>query len=452
VDVIDLAVLPPRAGARRLPSIRCLPLAVLVAGAASVVTLWWRAAAPAVGAGATLIDAGRLTGLLAGYVALVQVILRARLGAVERTLGTNAINSAHRLLGGYVLALVAGHIVLITAGYQRAGRASLTDQIVSLLRDYPYVWWALVGVGLLLTVAGSSLPIIRRRVPYEVWHAIHLLGYVALTLAFFHQIANGEQLRHAGWPRTTWTVLWAAVAFLLLYSRWLRPVVRAVRHRLVVRAVRPESAGTVSVRVSGRDLDRFPAEAGQYFRWRFLTGGRWHVAHPYSLSAEPDGKDLRFTATVAGRFSKSLPALQPGVRVVAEGPCGGLTVPQSWPGPVLLIAGGVGVTPLRALFAVAPATSLTLIYRGHSAERMPLRGELDRIADRRGAAVHYLVGPRSDPAAQLCAERIATLCPEVRRALIRICGSGSFVRHVRPMLTDLGVPDRHVRAESFELA
>jgi ferredoxin-NADP reductase len=245
--------------------------------------------------------------------------------------------------------------------------------------------------------------------------------------------------------------LWSAVALVLLYSRWLRPVVRAARHRFVVGAVRPESVGTVSVEVIGQRLDRFPAEAGQYFRWRFLTGARWHVAHPYSLSAEPDGTSLRFTATVTGRFSGSLPALQPGVRVVVEGPCGGLTVPHTWRGPVLLIAGGVGVTPLRALFAVAPATSLTLIYRGHSVERMPLRGELDRIADRRGATVHYLVGPRSEPAAQLCAERIATLCPDVRRALIRICGSASFVRHVRPMLTDLGVPDRHVRAESFEL-
>jgi predicted ferric reductase len=451
VDVIDLATLPARAGARRPPSPWYVPLALLVIGGVLVVTLWWRAASPAAGAGATLIDAGRLTGLLAGYVALVQLVLRARLGAVERTLGTDAINSAHRLLGGYVLVLVAGHVVLITAGYQRAGRTSVTDQIMSLLRDYPYVWWAVVGVGLLLTVAGSSLPIIRRRLPYEVWHATHLLAYVALALAFFHQIANGEQLRHAGWPRTTWMALWSAVAVVLLYSRWLRPVVRAARHRFVVGAVRPESVGTVSVEVIGQRLDRFPAEAGQYFRWRFLTGARWHVAHPYSLSAEPDGTSLRFTATVTGRFSGSLPALQPGVRVVVEGPCGGLTVPHTWRGPVLLIAGGVGVTPLRALFAVAPATSLTLIYRGHSVERMPLRGELDRIADRRGATVHYLVGPRSEPAAQLCAERIATLCPDVRRALIRICGSASFVRHVRPMLTDLGVPDRHVRAESFEL-
>jgi predicted ferric reductase len=454
VDVVDRPRtnlrLPARTG--RLPSRRDAPVALLVIGAALVVVLWWRAAAPAAGRGAAWIDAGRLTGLLAGYLALVQLMLRARLGVLERMLGTDAINAAHRLLGAYLLGLVLGHVGLITVGYKRAGRAALTDQVISLLRDYPYMWWAGIAVVLLLVVGGSSLPAVRRRLHYEVWHAIHLLVYVALALAFFHQIANGEQLRHHGWARTSWTALWVAAGALLAYSRLLRPVVLAVRHRLVVDAVRRETADTVSVELTGRRIDRFPGAAGQYFRSRFLIGGRWHVAHPYSLSAEPDGHRLRFTSTVTGRFSRSLPALEPGTRVVAEGPCGGLVLPRGWTGPVVLIAGGIGVTPLRALFASAPSASLSMIYRGHAPDRMPLRGELDRIADHRGAAVHYVVGSRHDPDARLSAARIASMCPDVRHALVFVCGSAGFVRHVRPMLTELGVPDRRVRAESFELA
>jgi predicted ferric reductase len=425
---------------------------VLLLGGALVIVTWWRNAAPPATSGGRLIDAARLTGLLAGYFALTQVVLRARLGVLERALGTDAINAAHRVLGGYVLALVVSHVALVTAGYMRAGRSSFADQAVSLLRDYPYVWWALTAVLLLLVVGASSAPAVRRTMRYEVWHGIHMLAYLALALAFFHQIANGEDLRHHGTARTVWIALWAMTGALLLGSRLLRPAVLSLRHRLVVDAVRPETGDVVSVEVTGRHLDRFPAAAGQYFRWRFLTGGRWHSAHPYSLSAEPDGHRLRFTATITGRSSRSLPAVPPGTRVIAEGPCGGLLLPSGWTGPVVLIAGGVGVTPLRALFASCPNTSLTLIYRGHCPERMPLRGELDRIAERRAATVHYVVGSRHDPEAQLCAARIESMCPNVRHALVFVCGSASFVRHIRPMLAELGVSGRQVRAESFELA
>jgi ferredoxin-NADP reductase len=284
---------------------------------------------------------------------------------------------------------------------------------------------------------------------YEVWHATHLLVYVALTLAFFHQTANGEELRHTPWARYAWTTLWVAVAAVIVWSRWLRPVVLAARHRLAVAAVHPETADTVSVEITGRRLERFPGEAGQYFRWRLLTAGRWLEAHPYSLSAEPDGRRLRLTAT--GPFGRGLRDLAPGTRIVAEGPCGGLVAPDRWTGPIVLIGGGYGATPLRALFAICYGGALTFIYRGHCLDRMPLRAELDAIAERRGAQVHYLVGSRDEPGNQLTAARLESICPEVRLALTYVCGSGSFVRHVRAALVELGVPDRRIRAESFEL-
>lgn len=454
MDVVEragTALRRPGTGGSRLPEVgRGGPLVAAV-GAVTVVVVWWRGAAPAVGAGAHLIDAGRLTGLLAGYVALVQLVLRARLGVIERWLGTDAINRAHRLLGGYLVGLVVAHLVLVTMGYARAGHSSVPDQIVSLLRDYPYVLWAVIAAGLLFVVSCSSLPPLRCRLPYEVWHGLHLLVYVALALAFFHQIANGEHLRHSGWVRTAWTASWIGATVLLVAVRWLRPGWLALRHRLVVTGVRRETADTVSVYVSGRRMDRFPALPGQYFRWRFVTGRRWYAAHPYSLSAEPDGRRLRFTASVTGRHSSALPDLAPGTRVVAEGPCGGLIVAPRWMGPVVLIAGGLGVAPLRAIFATCHGTSLTLVYRAHSPDRMPLRHELDDLAAHRGAQLHYIVGPRDDTKNQLTADRLVVLCPYIRAAMVYVCGSASFVQHVARSVSELGVPARRVRTESFEL-
>ncbi len=406
--------------------------ALALIGAVMLVGMWWRGAAPAVGRGAALTDAGRLTGLLAGYVALLQVLLRARLGLIEHALGTDAINTAHRLLCGYLLALVLAHAALITAGYADRLHMTILGQLRTLLTAYPYVMWAVIAAGLLVGVGATSVPIVRRRLRYEIWHSLHLVVYVALALAFFHQVTVGEHLVHTVPLRIAWTALWGTVAAVILCSRWLRPIQLLARHRLTV--------------------DRFPAEPGQYLRWRFLTRRNWYVAHPYSLSAEPDGRRLRITATVAGRRSSLLPELPVGTRVVAEGPCGGLLAKPGWNGPVLLIAGGIGITPLRALFATCPGAPVTLIYRGHAAADMPFRAELDDIADRRDARVHYVIGSRHEPANQLAPEQIARICPDVRRAHVYVCGSEGFVHHVRTSLSELGIRNGDILSESFQLS
>ena len=426
--------------------------ALALIGAVLLVGMWWRGAAPAVGRGAALTDAGRLTGLLAGYVALLQVLLRARLGVIERTLGTDAINAAHRLLGGYLLALVLAHATLITAGYADRLHMTILGQLRALLTAYPYVMWAVIAAGLLVGVGATSAPSVRRRLRYEIWHSLHLVVYVALALAFFHQVTVGEHLVHTVPLRIAWTALWGTVAAVILCSRWLRPVQLLARHRLTVAAIRRETPATVSIELTGRRLDRFPAEPGQYLRWRFLTRRNWYVAHPYSLSAEPDGRRLRITATVAGRHSSLLPELPVGTRVVAEGPCGGLLAKPGWNGPVLLIAGGIGITPLRALFATCPGAPVTLIYRGHAAADMPFRAELDEIADHRDARVHYVIGSRHEPANQLAPEQIARICPDVRRAHVYVCGSAGFVHNVRTSLSELGIRTGDILSESFQLS
>lgn len=418
------------------------------AGAVLLILTWWRGAPPATGPGATSTDAGRLTGLLAGYVALLQVLLRARLGAVERSLGTDRINMCHRLLGAYLLVLVLAHATLVTLGYAHRLHRSVPSTIRVLFTGFPYVAWAVIAACLLTLVGLSSVPVLRRHLAHEVWHALHLLVYVALTLAFFHQVTVGEHLLHSRLMRTTWTLLWATIAAALLWSRWLRPLHLAAKHRLRIAEIRLETPRTISIKMVGHRLDRFPAEAGQYFRWRFLDARSWFVARPYSLSAEPDGRHLRITAATGGRYSSRLPELRVGTLVIPEGPCGALAPPRH-ASPALLIAGGIGITPLRAIFARCSAASV-LVYRAHSAQDLLFRSELDEIADRPNAQVRYLVGPRHEPGNELTADELAAIHPDMRATQVYICGHASFVRHVRTALATLDVSRRNIHSESFE--
>ena len=115
------------------------------------------------------------------------------------------------------------------------------------------------------------------------------------------------------------------MAALLIGYRVVKPLANMARHRFVVVGTVSEGPGLTSVYVSGQRLWELEAEAGQFFMWRFLTRDGWWQAHPFSLSAAPNGRWLRLTAKTLGDHSGGLAALRPGTRVMLEGPYGSFT-------------------------------------------------------------------------------------------------------------------------------
>src|SRR5207237_7192324 len=130
---------------------------------------------------------------------------------------------------------------------------------------------------------------------------------------------------------------------------------------------------------------------GQCFIWRFLSAGQWWAAHPFSLSAAPDGQSFRITARAVGDHTRALRALKPGTRVVAEGPFGDFTEAARRRDKVLLVAGGIGITPVRALLERMEG-DVVAIYRAIHAGDIVFADELAELEQRRGVKVHYVVG------------------------------------------------------------
>ena len=213
---------------------------------------------------------------------------------------------------------------------------------------------ATVAWFLLLGVAAFSARAARRRLSYETWYYAHLYTYLAIALAFSHQFADGPAFQSNTAARVAWSAMYVTVAALIVWYRVLTPLRNAARHRFTVQRVRPEAPGIVSVFITGRDFDRLRAEPGQFFRWRFLTRELWWQSHPYSLSAMPQPDLMRITVKARGDHSGSLASLcSRAPAIIAEGPYGAFT-PALTGRRVLLIAGGVGITPIRAMFAALP--------------------------------------------------------------------------------------------------
>jgi len=434
-----------------------LLVAGVVAGTAASVWLWWRdtPAGSLTTLAAQLTAAGRVTGLLGTCLLLVEVALMSRIPWLERRIGSDWLAATHRALGGYLVCMLVAHSALIVAGYAMSLDVGLATETARVVLDEPDVLMATAGLALLIGVGALSARAVRRRLAYETWYYLHLYAYLAVLLAFAHQLAIGAQFTDNRAARVAWTGAHLAVAACLLGFRVGGPLRLALRHRLRVAAVTREAPGIVSVYVTGRDLASLRGEAGQFFRWRFLTHGRWWQAHPFSLSSAPNGRFLRLTVKASGDYTRGLGRLRPGVRVLAEGPYGAFTATLRRRRRVLLLAGGVGVAPLRALLETLPARpgDVDLIYRASTPDEVLFPRELTGIARARQVAVHYVVGPRAGrhPAGQLAAGRLRSLVPDLRSRDVFVCGPPGMVDTARRELRRAGVPRRRIHAERFDL-
>lgn len=429
-------------------------LAIIALGSLAVIALWWQDTVYIRGFGDWLTNAGRITGLLAGYAVIVLLALMARVPALERGVGTDRLARWHAMGGRYTVSLAVAHTLLIIWGYAVTAHTNVVHETVSQVTTYPDVLMATVALGLLVTVGIVSARAARRKLNYETWHFIHLYTYLAIALAFSHQFATGADFVNNLKARVLWSAMYVLVAVMLLRYRLCVPIRDAVRHDLRVIGVQRESADVVSVYITGRRLASMRTEAGQFFRWRFLTRELWWAANPYSLSAAPRTDLLRITVKMCGGHSSALLLLKPGTRVIAEGPSGGFTAARRTRRKVLLLGGGVGITPLRALFETLPAGpgELTLIYRTATPDDIVLGRELDEIARHRGAIVHYLVGPpRHDANDHLSATRLQRLVPDLRERDVFVCGPDPMMVAVERSLRDAGVARSHIHHESFAL-
>ena len=433
--------------------------AALVGGAAAIVLMWWLDPSPLHGLGAAVTAAGRLAGLLGAYLVLVQLLLMARLAWFEHAVGFDRLTAWHRGLGTNTVLLLVVHVLLIVEGYSLTDHQAITATGWRILSTYPSMLSATVGLLLFGLVAVTSARAARRRLTYEQWYAVHLTAYAAVAFAFSHQIASGQDFVGHPINQVLWCLLYLFVGVELVRGRVLLPIRAWYRHRLLVERVVVESPGVVSVWVRGRRLDELGAEAGQFLLWRFLAPGHVWSAHPYSLSAAPDHGRLRITVKDAGDHSAALAHLRPGTPVIAEGPFGHFTLGKSVGSRLLLIAGGSGIGPIRALAeellrrGSRHHPDAVLLYRVGHARDLALRNELDRLGQEAGLRVVYLLGHRSelgrDP---LSPGAIQALVPDVRSRDVYVCGPAGMTHNVLRAMRELRVPVRQLHSEDFEMA
>lgn len=401
---------------------------------------------------------GRLAGLLAAFGVLVQLMLIARVRRFEQVFGLDRLTRLHHVLGFSLLLLLVLHPVLVTVGHALQADTGFAAQTLDFWESWRGLPTAMVGLAMMIAALAFSVLVLAKRMRYELWYATHLTLYLAFALAFLHQIVTGSDFTdHPGF-RAYWCLLYVYVLLHLAVFRFAKPCALYFRHRFSVERLVPEAEGVTSVHIDGRDLRSFPVEAGQFVIVRFLAKGfRWE-AHPFSLSCQPEGTGLRLSIKGVGDFTRRIPELKPGTPVVIDGPYGVFTSRHCGSDKVLLIAGGIGITPIRALAEalVDEKRDVVLLYGNRNASGIVFKDELDELAarsDGRLRLVHVLSG---DPAwtgekGHVDRDCLVRLVPDLGERDVYLCGPPAMMNSTRLALAGLGVPASRVHYERFAL-
>lgn len=275
---------------------------------------------------------------------------------------------------------------------------------------------------------------------------------------------------HAVWfaicVRVTPAVSASAVAPVPTAPRATPPARRAADTRprgfvqAPILAVLPESTDIKTFRLARPE--GFDFTPGQFLTLRVRADGK-DVVRCYSISSPPAARGyLEISVRRQGLVSNALHAMaRPGSMLSVRAPAGAFVYPGGDDRPIVLLAGGIGITPLISMLRHAlmaePTRPVTLLYSAREVGEFAFRDELLTLARRHEDlrlvfAVTRGEAPPDVHRGRIDATLLAATVPDLQHAISMICGPQAMIDDLTSTLLQLGVPAEQVRSERFEAA
>ncbi|TML87605.1 MAG: oxidoreductase [Actinobacteria bacterium] len=203
--------------------------------------------------------------------------------------------------------------------------------------------------------------------------------------------------------------------------------------------------------------------AGQHVDVRLTAEDGYQAERSYSIASAPEDEQLVLTVERLedGEVSPYLTdELRPGDTLELRGPIGGYFLwEEPLGGPLLLLAGGSGVVPLRSILrhhsASRSAVPVRLLYSSRSLEEVIYREELAALAGTGGVEIHFTLTREAPEGWRGYRRRIDSALlrevawPSQDRPLVYVCGPTPFVEAAASTLVELGHDAARIKTERF---
>jgi glycine betaine catabolism B len=201
---------------------------------------------------------------------------------------------------------------------------------------------------------------------------------------------------------------------------------------------------------------------GQFLTLKVVHDGK-AVRRGYTIASSPirqDHAEITVKHEDGGLVSGYLHEhVQPGELLDVAGPYGSFTFTGDEADSIVLIGGGVGITPLMSVIRYLTDQGwpgqIHLLYGVHTPGDIVFRQEIETL-NRRFANVHAVITvshPEGTDWAgrtgRISKELISQCVPDIAARRVHVCGPASFMKAVKRMLVELGVADSQIKSDAF---
>lgn len=404
--------------------------------------------------------------LTTGIMALIFLILTMLVTPLRKITGWNWLIFSRRTFGLYAFFYACAHFSIFFALDRSFSVSSTLTEMVK--RKYLII--GSIGLLAMVPLAVTSTNAMIKRLGAKRWHTLHRLAYVAAICGVIHYYMQvkadvRQPLAFAG-------VLTVLLGYRVLTAKLKKPAAQPATAprakiwsgQLSVAGIIRQTSDVQTFRFAAPDGGPLPFQhqPGQYLVISPMIKGK-KLNRPYTISsspAQPGYCEITVKREEMGLVSRHLhDKLREGDTVNISAPTGRFIFDGSQASSVVLIAGGVGITPLMAIaryltdknwkgdiyFAYAAKTPKDIIYRQ----------ELDDLKARFPNLHLHITLSRAEGSdwtgykGRVSAEFLMKCIPELSTRLVYICGPAAMMTMTIQVLKDLGVPAEQIKSEEF---
>ncbi len=389
-------------------------------------------------------EMGKLLGLVGFVLLLFQYVLSSKIKWIEQGIGLDVLFGVHRKIGIIALILIIAHPILFFISEKLQGYQTPMSVLKVL---------GLVTLLLLLLAAGAALLYGVLPLKYETWKGVHKIAYVIFVLAFIHSFFIGSNLQR--WPmRIAWIILAMIFIGILAYKLRQRSLMR--RNPFTVAGVVQETYDTWSVHLEG---EHPPYNPGQFMIIQLLRDGKTSEPHPFTLSSSPTGDRLSISVKAVGDFTSTIGQTKTTDMAYIDMPYGVFSFLNFNAEDLVLIAGGIGITPfmsmLRYIHDKKLKKNVILLWGSKTEQDIAFRKELEKMEFEMSSfkVVHVLSRQEDWPGERgaIDAEKLKKYVDNFPSNQFFICGPPPMMRAVERTLRELGAPKNRIHYERFAL-
>ncbi|MCG8549727.1 MAG: ferric reductase-like transmembrane domain-containing protein [Desulfobacterales bacterium] len=395
-----------------------------------------------------MLRAGKICGILAALLLLLQLLLTSRLKIINRFFALDSMAIQHKYNGMAVVGLLTAHAFLI-----------LVPEGLDNLPIGSEFWPEMVGAALYFFMLGLTLVSLfrdRMGMPHHIWLYLHKIGGFITVIFVIAHVRFVSESFETGPPE--FAIYGLSALFLMFGVRRLVLFLFPPWHFEVIsnEALNPTIQHMTLAKATGRPFDFLP---GQFAFLRLAHPQTGVQAHPFSLSSSPDSSGkITFSIRSSGDWTGKIGRIPAGTKAYVDGPYGQFTHVHAHTAPaIILIAGGIGITPMLSMLQYMAQNNeqrpVHLIWSCRNLQDVVFQEALDKTARKlpRGKISYHLTGGPNGKGHLAGTHLDALLGEYPRNSAIFLCGPPFMTSAIRGHLTAVGFFKRNIHYEFFTL-